>query len=35
LSPQVIRLPGLEFDVDSPADLARLDERQWLARLQA
>ena len=35
LSPQVVRLPGLEFDVDSPADLARLDERQWLARLQA
>jgi 2-phospho-L-lactate guanylyltransferase len=31
LGPQVIRLPGLEFDVDSPADLNRLD-RQWLAR---
>jgi 2-phospho-L-lactate guanylyltransferase len=35
LSAQVVRLPGLEFDVDSPCDLARLDERQWLARLQA
>ena len=35
LNPQVVRLPGLEFDVDSPADLAQLDERQWLARLQA
>ena len=35
LSAQVVRLPGLEFDVDSPRDLARLDERQWLARLQA
>jgi len=35
LIPQVVRLPGLEFDVDSPRDLARLDERQWLARLQA
>ena len=35
LSSQVVRLPGLEFDVDSPADLARLDEGQWLARLQA
>jgi 2-phospho-L-lactate guanylyltransferase len=35
LSPQVVRLPGLEFDVDSPADLARLDELQWPARLQA
>jgi 2-phospho-L-lactate/phosphoenolpyruvate guanylyltransferase len=35
LSAQVVRLPGLEFDVDSPADLVRLDERQWLTRLQA
>ena len=36
LSPQVVRLPGLEFDVDSPADLDRLRGRQrWLARLQA
>ena len=25
LRPQVVRLPGLEFDVDSPADLHRLD----------
>jgi 2-phospho-L-lactate guanylyltransferase len=35
LSPQVVRLPGLEFDVDSPRDLARLEEQRWLARLQA
>ncbi|MEA3108926.1 MAG: 2-phospho-L-lactate/phosphoenolpyruvate guanylyltransferase [Gammaproteobacteria bacterium] len=35
LSPQVVRLPGLEFDVDSPADLNRLLEQKWLARLQA
>jgi len=35
LSPEVVRLPGLEFDVDSPIDLNRLDRQQWLARLQA
>jgi 2-phospho-L-lactate guanylyltransferase len=35
LSPQVVRLPGLEFDVDSPADLNRLLGQRWLARLQA
>ncbi len=36
LSPQVVRLPGLEFDVDSPADLHRLlGQQRWLARLQA
>lgn len=34
LNPRVLRLPGLEFDVDSPPDLNRL-ERQWLARRQA
>jgi 2-phospho-L-lactate guanylyltransferase len=32
LSPQVVRLPGLEFDVDSPTDLNRLDGQRWLAR---
>jgi 2-phospho-L-lactate/phosphoenolpyruvate guanylyltransferase len=32
LSAQVVSLPGLEFDVDSPADLNLLDERQWLTR---
>jgi len=32
---QVVRLPGLAFDVDSPADLDRLDEQRWRARLQA
>jgi hypothetical protein len=31
----MVRLPGLEFDVDSPADLDRLDRQQWLARRQA
>jgi 2-phospho-L-lactate guanylyltransferase len=35
LSPQVVRLPGLEFDVDSPADLNRVLGQRWLARLQA
>jgi 2-phospho-L-lactate guanylyltransferase len=35
LSSEVIRLPGLEFDVDSPDDLNRLDEQQWLARHHA
>jgi 2-phospho-L-lactate guanylyltransferase len=36
LSPQVVRLPGLEFDVDLPADLDRLrGQQRWLARLQA
>jgi 2-phospho-L-lactate guanylyltransferase len=35
LRPQLVHLPGLEFDVDTPADLNRLDRQQWLARLQA
>ena len=35
LSAAVVHLPGLAFDVDSPADLDRLDGQQWLARLQA
>jgi len=35
LSPQVVRLPGLEFDVDAPADLDRLDQQRWLACLRA
>ena len=35
LSSEVIRLPGLEFDVDSPDDLNHLDEQQWLARHHA
>jgi 2-phospho-L-lactate guanylyltransferase len=35
LNAQVVRLPGLAFDVDSPADLNQLDRPQWLARLQA
>ena len=32
LSPQVVRLPGLEFDVDSPADLDRLGWTAEMAR---
>jgi 2-phospho-L-lactate/phosphoenolpyruvate guanylyltransferase len=35
LSAQVVHLPGLEFDVDSPNDLNRLLGQKWLARLQA
>ena len=35
LRPQVIRLAGLEFDVDGPADLGRLNEQPWRARHQA
>jgi 2-phospho-L-lactate guanylyltransferase len=35
LSPQVIHLPGLAFDVDSPSDLELLGEQQWLTRLRA
>jgi 2-phospho-L-lactate guanylyltransferase len=35
LRPQVVRLPGLAFDVDSPADLLLLHAQPWLARLQA
>ncbi|MEJ1963486.1 MAG: 2-phospho-L-lactate guanylyltransferase [Gammaproteobacteria bacterium] len=35
LSPQVVRLPGLEFDVDSPTDLNLLDAEAWHARLRA
>jgi 2-phospho-L-lactate guanylyltransferase len=34
-TPQVIRTPGLEFDVDSPTDLDLLDEQQWLSCLRA
>jgi 2-phospho-L-lactate/phosphoenolpyruvate guanylyltransferase len=35
LTPQVVDLPGLEFDVDSPADLKLLDGHRWLTRLRA
>lgn len=35
LTPHVVRLPGLEFDVDTPADLTLLDEEPWLTRLRA
>jgi 2-phospho-L-lactate guanylyltransferase len=34
-SPQVVHLAGLEFDVDSSADLDLLDGQQWLTRLRA
>jgi 2-phospho-L-lactate guanylyltransferase len=32
MSPQVLRLSGLEFDVDMPADLEQLGRQPWLAR---
>ena len=35
LTAQIVRLPGLAFDVDSPGDLQRLEEQQWRARLRA
>jgi 2-phospho-L-lactate guanylyltransferase len=35
LTAQIVRLPGLAFDVDSPADLQRLEEQPWRARLRA
>ena len=35
LNPQVVRLPGLEFDVDLPTDLQRLEEQTWSVRRQA
>ncbi len=35
LSSQVLHLPGLAFDVDSPADLNLIDAESWLTRLRA
>ncbi|HEY6483345.1 MAG TPA: 2-phospho-L-lactate guanylyltransferase [Steroidobacteraceae bacterium] len=35
LTPEEVHLSGLQFDVDSPRDLRRLQEQRWLARLQA
>jgi 2-phospho-L-lactate/phosphoenolpyruvate guanylyltransferase len=35
LNPQVVQLAGLEFDVDSPDDVRRLEEPSWRTRLQA
>ena len=35
LSPQVVRLAGLQFDVDLPGDLRRLGQQRWLASSQA
>jgi 2-phospho-L-lactate guanylyltransferase len=35
LKPEVVHLAGLAFDVDCPADLHRLEEQRWRARLQA
>ena len=35
LSPGVVRLPGLELDVDSPADLERVEGQPWLTQLRA
>jgi 2-phospho-L-lactate guanylyltransferase len=34
-SPQEVHLAGLEFDVDSSADLGLLDGQKWLTRLRA
>jgi 2-phospho-L-lactate guanylyltransferase len=34
-SPREVRLPGLEFDVDSSADLDLWDGQKWLTRLRA
>ena len=34
-NPQVVHLAGLEFDVDSSADLGLLDGQKWLTRLRA
>ena len=34
-SPQMVHLAGLEFDVDSSADLDLLDGQKWLTRLRA
>lgn len=34
-SPQVLKLAGLEFDVDSPTDLDLLEGQKWLPRLRA
>ena len=31
LTPQLVHLPGLEFDVDCAADLQRLETSRWLA----
>jgi 2-phospho-L-lactate guanylyltransferase len=35
LQPQVVRLPGLAFDLDSSADLELVDEPSWLTRQRA
>jgi 2-phospho-L-lactate guanylyltransferase len=35
LDPQIVRLPGLAFDLDSPTDLELLGEQTWLTRLRA
>jgi 2-phospho-L-lactate guanylyltransferase len=35
LRPEVVHLAGLQFDVDCPADLHRLEEQRWRTRLQA
>ena len=35
LNPRVVRLPGLELDVDVPADLERMEGQPWLTRLRA
>ena len=34
-TPRELHLPGLEFDVDSPADLEQWDGQSWLTQLRA
>ena len=34
-TPRELHLPGLEFDVDSPADLKQWDGQSWLTQLRA
>jgi 2-phospho-L-lactate/phosphoenolpyruvate guanylyltransferase len=35
LDPRLVQRPGLEFDVDCPDDVRRLEEPSWRTRLQA
>ena len=35
LNPRVVQRPGLELDVDTPADLELLEGQPWLTRLRA
>ena len=35
LNPRIVRRPGLELDIDSPADLEQMEGQPWLTRLRA